>query len=51
VNRVYWTVAEAVELLAEAYWVDLGWQARGPDPITLEALAWVLDGREQVWEV
>jgi len=53
-NRVYWTVAETVELLAEAYWVDLGWQGQSPDPITLEALAWALDGnpkyREQVWD-
>jgi len=54
VNQIYWTVPEAVELLAEAHWVDLGWQGQGPDPITLEALACVLDGnpkyREQVWD-
>jgi len=52
-NRVYWTVPEAVDLLAEAHWVDLGGQGLDPDPITLEALAWALDGhpesREQVW--
>jgi len=47
-------VLEAVELLAEAYLVDLGnWASRAPDPITLEALARALDARpevlEQVW--
>jgi len=54
-NRIYWTVPEAVELLAEAHWVDLGGQGRDPDPVALEALAWALDGHpkylEQVWEV
>jgi len=41
-----------VEVLPEAYWVDLGGQGGDLDPITLEALAWALDGhlkyREQV---
>jgi len=54
-NRMHWTVLEAVELLSQAYLVDLG--GRGlmvPDPITLEALARALDARpevlEQVWQ-
>jgi len=54
VNRIYWTVPEAVELLADAYWFDLGLRGLDPDPITLEALAWALNGhpeyREQVWD-
>lgn len=52
-NRIYWTVPEAVELLAEAYWVDLGRQGLDPDPVALEARAWALDGHPeylgQVW--
>jgi len=54
-NRMHWTVLEAVELLSQAYLIDLG--ERGlmvPDPITLEALARALDARpivlEQVWQ-
>jgi len=44
-NRMYWTVSEAADLLAEAYLVDLGSRpSTHPDPITLEALAWALDG-------
>jgi len=50
----HWTIPEAVELLAQAHWVDLGWQGLGPDPVTLEALAWALDGNpqflEKVWD-
>ena len=54
-NRMYWTVLEAVDLLTRAYLVDLGGRASmGPDPITFEALARALDARpevlEQVWQ-
>jgi len=54
-NRMHWTVLEAVDLLAEAYLVDLsGGGFMAPDPITLEALARALDARpevlEQVWQ-
>lgn len=55
VNRMYWTVLEAVDLLSRAYLVDLGGRAfMVPDPITLKALARALDARpevlEQVWQ-
>jgi len=54
-NRMYWTVLEAADLVAEAYLVDLGGRRfMAPDPITLEALARALDARpevlEQVWQ-
>jgi len=54
-NRMHWTVLEAVSLLSEAYLVDLGGKGLlNPDPITLEALARALDARpdvlEQVWQ-
>jgi len=49
VNRIYWTVPEAVELLAEAYWVDLGGQGLNPDPIALEALDGHPEYLGQVW--
>jgi len=46
-------VPEAVDLLAEAHWVDLGRQGLDPDPVTFEALARALNARlevlEQVW--
>jgi len=53
-NRMYWTVMEAVELLNQVYLVDLGGRGlMAPAPITLEALARALDARpevlEQVW--
>jgi len=53
-SRMYWTVSEAADLLAEAYLVDLsGRSFTPPDPITLEALARALDAHpevlEQVW--
>jgi len=52
---MHWTVLEAVDLLAEAYLVDLsGRSFTAPDPITLEALARALDARpevlKQVWQ-
>jgi len=54
-NRMHWTVQEAVDLLAEAHWVDQGGQGLNPDPVTLEALVRALATRpetfEQVWEV
>jgi len=54
-NRMYWTVLEAVSLLSQAYLVDLGGKGLlTPDPITLEALARALDDRpdvlERVWD-
>lgn len=54
-NRMHWTVFEAVGLLTRAYLVELGGPAStAPDPITLEALARALDARpevlEQVWQ-
>jgi len=53
-NRMHWTVLEAVYLLSRAYVVDLGGPAfLGPDPITLDALARALNAQpkvlEQVW--
>jgi len=47
----YWTVAEAVELLAEALWVDLGGIGTDPDPVTLEALARALDLSPEMLEL
>jgi len=38
VNQLYWTVAEAVDLLVEAHWVNQGRQGFNPDSVTLEAL-------------
>jgi len=54
-NRMYWTVLEAVDLLTRTYLVDSGGRASiAPDPITLEALARALDARpevlDQVWQ-
>jgi len=54
-NRMYWTVLEAVNLLTRTYLVNSGGRASmAPDPITLEALARALDARpdvlEQVWQ-
>jgi len=54
VKAEYWTVAEAVELLAEALWADLGGIGVDPDPVTLEALARALELAPEilglVWE-
>jgi len=47
----YWTVAEAVELLAEALRVDLGGVGADPDPVTLEALARALELEPEMLEL
>jgi len=49
-NRMHWTIPEAVDLLAEAHWVDMGGQGLDPDPITLDALAQALAARPEVLE-
>jgi len=54
-SRMYWTVLEAADLLAEVYLVDLGRQSlMAPDPIIFEALARALYKQpkmlEQVWQ-
>jgi len=49
-NRMHWTVQEAVDLLAEAHWVDMGGQGLDPDPVTLDALAQALAARPEVLE-
>lgn len=54
-NRMYWTVLEAANVLAEVYLVDLGRRSfTAPDPVTFEALARALDAQpeilEQVWQ-
>jgi len=54
-SRMYWTVSEAADVLAEVYLVDLGGHSfTAPDPVTFEALARALDAQpemlEQVWQ-
>jgi len=53
VNQLYWTVAEVVDLLAEAPWVNQSGQGFNRDLVTLEALIQANrpEVLEQIWVV